>query len=150
MDDNDKMDDKLVQYCDSLICSVLNSVGGKYRTECSNKLHSVLKNGSVYIGLNYEGIIHGIELFKRLCQMKEEIYQMKEHKDLTFMLISCLIIGYKMEIDDHPLNKHWCNELVGHLDEKSLNECERFVINCLNFNLCISKEEFDSIKREIE
>lgn len=137
---------KIEEVVENIIHDILKERDGIYRIECGNRIMSFLNNSK----LENRTIIYGLILLDRLCEKGEEIKIMNNHMDLMFMFICCVIIGYKMENIDHFRNSGWCSEKIGYLDLKTVNECESFVIGHLNFNLLISKKEYDEKETEIK
>jgi hypothetical protein len=130
-----------------IIKDILKRLDGIYRKDCADEIKSFLNNCE----LKDRTIIYGLILLDRLvCEKGEKLKMIKNHVDLMFILISCIIIGYKMEKIDHSRNYDWCNKCEKILDLKTMNECESFVIGHLNFNLLISKKEYDEKEAEIK
>jgi hypothetical protein len=55
-----------------------------------------------------------------------------------------------MEHINHFENYCWCDELIGYLSFETINECEIFIINHLNFSLYIREKDLYEMKMRIE
>jgi hypothetical protein len=146
---NETISDELISIVRLLMKNILKKEESNYEINCEYRIHALLKNSSKYFNLKNRTVLYGLILLFRLHENNPGLKEMRNHIDLMFIFISCLIIGYKMEHINHFENHHWCNELVGYLDYRTVNECEIFVIKHLNFNLYIEEKDIHEMKIRI-
>jgi hypothetical protein len=141
---NERILNEMARIVDLKLRKILDSVGMEVREECAITLHKILCVASSTLEMKNRYVIYAFGLLDSLFE--KPIKEMKNHLDLVFIFASCLILAFKMG-ENYITNEDF-SSLID-FECKPFNECEKFIIEHLNFSLYVSKEKFYKIANEV-
>jgi hypothetical protein len=89
-------------------------------------------------------------LFLRFYQSNIDLELFQNCVDLFFVVLVCLLLGHKLSTDNPCSNSYWCFYDVSNVDQKTLDNCEIYVLKKLNYNAWITEKEYEERKNMLE
>jgi hypothetical protein len=131
------------------LLEILEVEGCVVRKSFIEKLSYLLEDARETFNLKDRTIIYGLALLRRVFKVVKGKQYVKDHNNLIYVFVACLVLGYKMEKIDHEDNSKWCMIFFGTSSSLWFNTFEIDVIKLLNFDLSIFKEEIEILENEI-